>query len=64
MKQTVADFFAGIGLVSLALERQRWSVQHALDYSEEKRAMYEGHFGVGHYRVMNILDVSADMTHS
>lgn len=54
MEKTVADFFAGIGLVRFALERAGWSEVYALDYSNEKKTMYEAHFGKGQYRLEDI----------
>lgn len=35
-----AEFFAGIGLVRLALERQGWDVVYANDYDPDKAEMY------------------------
>lgn len=43
--KTVAEFFAGIGLVRMALEREGWSVRYANDIDEQKRAMYVTQFG-------------------
>jgi DNA (cytosine-5)-methyltransferase 1 len=37
---TAAEFFAGIGLVRLALERQRWQVVFANDIDPDKAEMY------------------------
>ncbi len=42
--RTVAEFFAGIGLMRLGLEKAGWKVVFANDISEQKRAMYEFHF--------------------
>lgn len=41
---TVAEYFAGIGLMRLGLERAGWRVVWANDIDAEKRAMYRGHF--------------------
>jgi len=41
---TFAEFFAGIGLMRLGLERQGWSVAFANDIDPRKQAMYRGHF--------------------
>lgn len=57
MEKTVADFFAGIGLVRFALERVGWSEIYALDYSDEKRSIYEAHFGKGQYYVEDVHNV-------
>ncbi|HEX9036160.1 MAG TPA: DNA mismatch endonuclease Vsr [Ktedonobacterales bacterium] len=40
-----AEFFAGIGLMRLGLERQGWRTVFANDIDERKRAMYQAHFG-------------------
>ncbi len=39
------EFFAGIGLVRYALERQGWEAVYANDISSEKEQMYCDHFG-------------------
>jgi DNA (cytosine-5)-methyltransferase 1 len=61
--KTFADFFAGIGLARMALERQGWKVMFANDIDAAKYEMYEGHFGDagGHYVLGDIhgLDVSS-----
>ena len=43
-QRTVAEFFAGIGLVRLGLERQGWSVRYANDIDPDKSEMYAAHF--------------------
>lgn len=43
-KQTVAEFFAGIGLMRMGLEQAGWSVLWANDIDEDKMKMYRGHF--------------------
>lgn len=45
-QRTVAEFFAGIGLVRMGLERQGWSVEYANDIAPQKVEMYEAHFGI------------------
>lgn len=42
---TVAEFFAGIGLMRLGLEQAGWRVVWANDIDLEKKQMYCGHFG-------------------
>jgi DNA (cytosine-5)-methyltransferase 1 len=42
---TAAEFFAGIGLVRLALEHQKWKVLWANDIDEDKAEMYHANFG-------------------
>ena len=58
LKKTVADFFAGIGLVELGLEKAGWPTVYAVDYSDEKRQLYEGHFGEGPYHLRDIRTVA------
>ena len=43
--KTVAEYFAGIGLMRLGLEHGGWSTVFANDIDEKKREMYEHHFG-------------------
>ncbi|MEI6309889.1 MAG: DNA (cytosine-5-)-methyltransferase [bacterium] len=43
-KKTVAEFFAGIGLMRLGLEQAGWQVVWANDIDEGKMKMYRGHF--------------------
>jgi DNA (cytosine-5)-methyltransferase 1 len=43
-QRTVAEFFAGIGLMRLGLERQGWRVTFANDIDPRKEAMYAAHF--------------------
>lgn len=42
---TFCEFFAGIGLARLGLERSGWSVRFANDLDPQKKQMYEAHFG-------------------
>src|SRR5215813_9168067 len=60
-RKTFAEFFAGIGLVRMGLERQSWSVAFANDVDERKREMYEAHFGDAdkHFKLGDIHDLSA-----
>src|SRR5262245_14895235 len=50
---TVAEFFAGIGLVRLGLEPE-WQVTFANDIDEQKFEMYEENFGKEHFRLDDI----------
>jgi DNA (cytosine-5)-methyltransferase 1 len=43
-EKTVAEFFAGIGLMRLGLEQAGWHVIWANDIDENKFKMYRGHF--------------------
>lgn len=52
--KTVADFFAGIGLVSMGLEGAGWKTVYALDYDAEKERAYTNNFGAGHYKTEDI----------
>ena len=44
MGKTFAEFFAGIGLMRMGLEREGWNISWANDIDEEKYAMYKAHF--------------------
>lgn len=44
-KKTVAEFFAGIGLVRIGLEKAGWRTDFANDIDEDKWQMYQDHFG-------------------
>lgn len=60
--KSVAEYFAGIGLVRLGLEKSGWKVVFANDISEEKKSLYDGHFSdpVSHFLCDDIhkIDVS------
>jgi DNA (cytosine-5)-methyltransferase 1 len=45
--RSVAEFFSGIGLMRLGLEKEGWSVVFANDIDEQKVRMYRTHFGDG-----------------
>jgi DNA (cytosine-5)-methyltransferase 1 len=40
-----AEFFAGIGLMRMGMERAGWRVAFANDIDEDKQRMYRDHFG-------------------
>jgi DNA (cytosine-5)-methyltransferase 1 len=42
--KTFAEFFAGIGLMRMALERQGWTAAYANDIDPKKYQMYKAHF--------------------
>lgn len=44
-RKQVAEFFSGIGLMRLGLEKEGWSVAFANDIDEQKVQMYTAHFG-------------------
>jgi len=50
----VAEFFAGIGLVRLALEQQGFRVVFANDIDPDKFAMYQENFGSKHFHLGDI----------
>lgn len=54
--KTVADFFAGIGLVTMGLERAGWETVYALDYDDLKEQQYTANFGAGHYRKIDVAE--------
>lgn len=43
-KRTFAEFFAGVGLMRIGLERQGWKIAFANDICPEKYEMYAAHF--------------------
>lgn len=49
-RRDAAEFFAGIGLVRLALERAGWRVRFANDIDPWKFEMYRANFGDGDFR--------------
>lgn len=44
-QKTVAEFFAGIGLLRMGLEKAGWKTIWANDIDPDKEAMYQRHFG-------------------
>ncbi len=60
--KSFAEFFAGIGLMRLGLERAGWKIAFANDIDEDKWRMYRDHFGdTGEFAVEDIhkLEMSA-----
>ena len=55
---TAAEYFAGIGLFRMGLERAGWQVVYANDWSRERAQMYGGFFGTA-YPVKDIFAVDA-----
>jgi DNA (cytosine-5)-methyltransferase 1 len=45
LKKNFAEFFAGIGLMRIGLERAGWGIAFANDIDEDKWEMYRTHFG-------------------
>ena len=54
---TAAEFFAGIGLVRMALELAGWKVGYANDISQTKRNMYVTNFDAREFDLRDIRDV-------
>lgn len=59
VNRTVAEYFAGIGLVRLGLERAGWNVIFANDIAAEKYEMYSSYFqdAPEHYRLGDIFEL-------
>lgn len=60
LSKRAAEFFAGVGLMRMGLERGGWSVVYANDICEKKQTMYESHFGGGHFDLRDIHHLIAD----
>ncbi|TWT89948.1 Modification methylase HhaI [Pseudobythopirellula maris] len=53
--RTAAEFFAGVGLARMGLERAGWEVTLANDLDPKKLAMHDGHFGPSpHYLLEDV----------
>lgn len=61
---TVAEYFAGIGLVRMGLEPLGWNVVFANDISAKKHEMYKAFFpdGKDHYLVGDIFKITPSQT--
>lgn len=55
--KSVAEFFAGIGLMRMGLEREGWSTAFANDNDPAKQNLYVGHFGEDAARHLRCDDV-------
>ena len=53
---TVAEYFAGIGLFRMGLERAGWKVSYANDWDPERACIYKGFFGDA-YEVKDLFSV-------
>jgi DNA (cytosine-5)-methyltransferase 1 len=55
-QRTFADFFAGIGLMRMGLEKEGWAVLFSNDIDSEKYKMYKGNFADAdlHYKIKDI----------
>jgi len=60
--KTFAEFFAGIGLMRLGLEKEGWSIAFANDIAAEKYEMYSAHFqdANAHFVLEDIHKLNAD----
>jgi DNA (cytosine-5)-methyltransferase 1 len=60
-EKTAAEFFAGIGLMRIGLERAGWRIAFANDIDEDKWRMYEHHFGnTGEFVVRDVHNLKPD----
>ncbi len=61
-QRTVAEFFAGIGLMRMGLEQAGWRVVWANDIDEDKMKMYRGHFAGGKedFQLGDVHELDAD----
>jgi DNA (cytosine-5)-methyltransferase 1 len=61
-ERTVAEFFAGIGLMRMGLEEAGWNTLWANDIDEDKMRMYRGHFAddATHFHLGDVHAVSPD----
>ena len=59
VQRTVAEYFAGIGLVRMGLEQVGWRIDFANDFSPQKYQMYQAFFPdpESHYRIDDIFDL-------
>lgn len=57
---TAAEFFAGIGLVRLALEREGWTVTFANDIDVKKFSIYRDNFKGSDFLLGDIRQITAD----
>jgi len=60
-ENTVAEYFAGIGLVRLGLEQAGWRVEFANDFDPQKQEMYTAYFdeAPSHYLVEDVFKLDA-----
>lgn len=60
-KPTFAEFFAGVGLMRMGLERAGWKIAFANDICQDKFEMYAGHFedADDHFVVADIHELKA-----
>lgn len=57
-EKTIAEFFAGIGLMRIGLENAGWRIAFANDIDQDKWEMYRDHFGdTGEFIVRDIHEI-------
>ena len=59
-QRTVAEFFAGIGLVRLGLDAADWRTVYANDIDAKKRALYQLNFGDDDFHLGDIHEITPD----
>ncbi len=62
-EKTFAEFFAGIGLMRMGLEREGWTIAFANDIAADKYEMYSEHFrdAKSHFILEDIHKLNADV---
>jgi DNA (cytosine-5)-methyltransferase 1 len=65
-KKTVVEFFAGIGLMRMGLEKEGWTVVFANDISADEYEMYSEHFhdSDSHFIIADIHHLNVDVVPS
>ena len=64
-QMTVAEFFAGIGLMRIGLDQAGWTTMFANDIDEKKWEMYRDHFGdCGEFHIGDIHALDTDIVPS
>ena len=58
-KRTFLEFFAGIGLVRWALEREDWICVFANDIDQDKKCLYDDNFTSEEYVLKDVNTLSA-----
>jgi len=65
-QKTYCEYFAGIGLMRLGLEKKGWSIAFANDIDPQKYEMYRAHFSDAHlhYHVADIHNIPQELVPS
>lgn len=63
LPKTFAEFFAGIGLMRMGLERAGWKIEFANDVDPVKQKIYEAQFQdeVSHFNLADIHNLSEEV---